>query len=114
MPLALVLFAPSVEPRARAGEIGPRRGPGRDPGVRSSAQGGAVDGPLETTEAPRLSTTKLRGGPKTAGQGGFGNFCRNKSSSAAGTTPGLIHRPRSGHYLETAAGAVTSRRKGTS
>ena len=63
-----------------------------DPGVRSSAQGSAVDGPPETTEAPRLPTTKLSGGPKTAGQNGFGDFCRNKSHPPHGVGTPLIYR----------------------
>ncbi|MFQ5760662.1 MAG: hypothetical protein ACE5HM_06780, partial [Acidiferrobacterales bacterium] len=60
-------------------EARPRSGLGRDTMRLSSAQGSAVDGPTEANESRGSPTHTLFVGAKTAGQHGFGDFCRNKS-----------------------------------
>ncbi len=72
------LFAPLWSSR---GQGQPKRGPvggvGGNPCVRRRHQGRAVGGPTEASASLRLPTTHLSGGPKAAGQNGFGDFCRS-------------------------------------
>ncbi len=78
-------FAPL---RSSRGQGQPKRGPvggmGGIPCVRRRHHGRAVGGPTEASASPRLPTTHLSGGPKSAGQNGFGDFCRNKSHPSYG------------------------------
>ncbi len=84
------LFAPLWSSR---GQGQPKRGPvggvGGNPCVRRRHQGRAVGGPTEASASLRLPTTHLSGGPKAAGQNGFGDFCRSCTSCARDTCASL-------------------------